>query len=63
MTLKGIELKLPAGEFMRVHKSYIVSLDKIQAVRNLRITIGEMAVPIGEQYVDDFLKIIGESQV
>lgn len=63
MTLKGIELKLPAGAFMRVHKSYIVSLDKIQAVRNLRITIGEMAVPIGEQYVDDFLKIIGENQV
>jgi two-component system, LytTR family, response regulator len=63
MTLKGIELKLPAGEFMRVHKSYIVSLDKIQAVRNLRITIGEMAIPIGEQYVDDFLKIIGENQV
>ncbi len=61
MTLKGIELKLPAGEFMRVHKSYIVSLDKIQAVRNLRITIGEMAIPIGEQYIDEFLKAIGES--
>ncbi len=61
MTLKGIELKLPTGDFMRVHKSYIVSLDKIQAVRNLRITIGEMAIPIGEQYVDEFLKTIGES--
>jgi two-component system, LytTR family, response regulator len=62
MTLKGIELKLPTGQFMRVHKSYIVSIDKVLSVRNLKITIGETIVPIGEQYIDDFLKVIGESQ-
>ena len=51
MTLKGIEQKLPSHEFMRIHKSYIVSLDKIQSVRNLKIHIGEAVIPVGEQYV------------
>lgn len=60
MTLKGIEQKLPSTRFMRVHKSYIVSLDKIQSVRNLKIHIGEAVIPVGEQYVDDFMKAIGE---
>jgi two-component system, LytTR family, response regulator len=61
MTLKGIEQKLPSHEFMRVHKSYIVSLDKIQSVRNLKIHIGEAIIPVGEQYVEEFMKSIGES--
>ncbi len=61
MTLKGIEQKLPSHEFMRVHKSYIVSLDKIQSVRNLKIHIGEAIIPVGEQYVEEFMKSIGEN--
>jgi two-component system, LytTR family, response regulator len=60
MTLKSIEQKLPGSQFMRVHKSYIVSLDKVQSVRNLKITIGEMHIPIGEQYVEEFMRSIGE---
>jgi DNA-binding LytR/AlgR family response regulator len=60
MTLKGIEQKLPAQAFMRIHKSYIVSLDKIQSVRNLKIHIGEAIIPVGEQYVEEFMKAIGE---
>lgn len=61
MTLKGIEQKLPSQDFMRIHKSYIVSLDKIQSVRNLKIHIGEAIIPVGEQYVEDFMKAIGEN--
>lgn len=60
MTLKGIEQKLPTQAFMRIHKSYIVSLDKIQSVRNLKIHIGEAIIPVGEQYVEEFMKAIGE---
>ena len=60
MTLKGIEQKLPSQAFMRIHKSYIVSLDKIQSVRNLKIHIGEAIIPVGEQYVEEFMKAIGE---
>lgn len=60
MTLKGIEQKLPSQSFMRIHKSYIVSLDKIQSVRNLKIHIAEAIIPVGEQYVEEFMKAIGE---
>jgi two-component system, LytTR family, response regulator len=60
MTLKGIEQKLPSQSFMRIHKSYIVSLDKIQSVRNLKIHIAEAVIPVGEQYVEEFMKTIGE---
>ncbi len=60
MTLKGIEQKLPTGKFLRVHKSYIISLDKVQSVRNLKISIGEVHIPIGEQYNDEFLRLLGE---
>jgi two-component system, LytTR family, response regulator len=58
MTLKNVEQRLPSGQFMRVHKSYIVSFDKIESVRNLKITIGEVHIPIGEQYVEDFMKVV-----
>ncbi|MEZ4902655.1 MAG: response regulator transcription factor [Spirosomataceae bacterium] len=47
MTLK-IEQKLPSQSFMRILKSYIISLDKIQSVRNLKIHIGEAIIPNGE---------------
>jgi two-component system, LytTR family, response regulator len=60
MTLKGVEQKLPNNQFIRVHKSFIVSLDKIHSVRNLKININEIHIPIGEQYVEDFMKAIGE---
>ncbi|MFN4147292.1 MAG: LytR/AlgR family response regulator transcription factor [Runella sp.] len=58
MTLKGIEQKLISRAFMRVHKSYIVSLEKIQSVRNLKIHIAEAVIPVGEQYVEEFMKTI-----
>lgn len=62
MTLKGIEQKLPSQRFMRVHKSFIISSDKIQSIRNLKIQIGDATIPVGEQYVEDFMKMIGENQ-
>jgi two-component system, LytTR family, response regulator len=60
MTLKNVEQRLPNTQFMRVHKSYIVSFDKIESVRNLKITIGEVHIPVGEQYVEDFMKTVNE---
>jgi two-component system LytT family response regulator len=35
-------------------------LDKIQSVRNLKIHIAEAVIPVGEQYVEEFMKAIGE---
>ena len=57
-TMKNIEAKLPPHKFFRVHKSYIVALGKIEAIENQRIIIGEKRIPVGEQYKDDFNKMV-----
>lgn len=61
-TLKGIEEKLPSKSFMRVHKSFIVNLDKIEAIRNHRIKIGNHDIPVSESNLDDLLKQINYSK-
>jgi DNA-binding LytR/AlgR family response regulator len=58
MTLKTIMEKLPADKFARVHRSYIISLDKIESVRNKRIKIGEIEIPIGSSYADNINKVL-----
>jgi DNA-binding LytR/AlgR family response regulator len=49
-TLKNIEEKLPEERFCRVHKSYIISFEKIERIENNRIIIGEHRIPVGDQY-------------
>jgi len=49
-TLKSIEEKLPAAKFVRVHRSYIVSLNKIDFIQDGAITIGKASVPIADTY-------------
>ena len=48
--MKSIEEKLPSFRFMRVHKSFIVALDKIDTIERSRIFIKETAIPIGDSY-------------
>lgn len=57
-TMKNMEEKLPSGNFVRVHKSFIVSLAKIDSIENQRIVIGEKRIPVGDQYKDGFNTII-----
>jgi two-component system, LytTR family, response regulator len=49
-TMKNILEKLPAASFLRVHKSYIISIDKIDMIENSRIVIGNQRIPIGESF-------------
>ena len=55
-TLKGIEEKLPAEKFMRVHKSYIVCLDKIESIRSHQIQIGKHEIPVSEANMEELLR-------
>jgi DNA-binding LytR/AlgR family response regulator len=48
--LKVIEDKLDAGKFMRVHKSYIIALNKIDSVQKTQLTIQGREIPIGDRY-------------
>jgi DNA-binding LytR/AlgR family response regulator len=49
-TLKSIEEKLPATKFIRVHRSYIVSLSKIDFIQEGVISIGKATVPVADTY-------------
>lgn len=57
-TLKGIEGKLPATGFMRVHKSFIVNLSRIESIRNRELRIGEWEIPVGEANVEDLMRFV-----
>jgi two-component system, LytTR family, response regulator len=46
-TVKNMEEELPASRFMRIHKSFMVAIESITAVRKNSIFIGEMELPIG----------------
>lgn len=53
-TLKNFEEKLPAADFVRVHRSFIVAWRWIDSVRKNRIYIGALDIPVGDAYADAF---------
>jgi DNA-binding LytR/AlgR family response regulator len=58
-TLKSAEEKLPTDKFMRTHRSFIVSLNKIKTIERDHILFGDKRIPISKQYkpgFDDFIK-------
>jgi len=61
-SLKNLEAILPATQFVRIHKSYIVCLDKITAIEKSRVVIGDQYLPIGENYKAPFLALINKSR-
>ena len=58
ITMKKIEEKLPSSMFIRVHRSYIVAIDKIESIQRNRIVINEKWIPIGNSYKERFYKRI-----
>jgi two-component system, LytTR family, response regulator len=58
MNMKNIEKKLPLGHFCRVHRSYIVSLGRIDSIERKRIKIGEKIIPVSSSYYPVLLQAI-----
>lgn len=50
MSLKALEEKLHMHRFARIHKSYIISTDKVKAVKRDLISIGNTELPLSEKY-------------
>ena len=61
-SLKALEEKLSAKRFMRVHRSFIVSLDKMSFITKTSLQIGKSVIPIGSQFKDEFRKFV-ESRI
>src|SRR5258708_36181607 len=56
--MKKMEDALPPRHFIRVHKSYIVSINKIDSIERSRIFIRDKIIPVGDTYRDEFFKIV-----
>jgi two-component system LytT family response regulator len=61
--MKKMEETLPKSDFIRVHKSYIISIDKIESIERSRIAISGKTIPIGDTYRDGFFKLIDKKNV
>ena len=57
-SLKSIEPELPQNKFIRIHKSYILSLESITAIRKNSVFIKDLELPIGETYREEIEKLI-----
>ena len=60
-TFKDFEQEIPSSIICRVHKSFMVSLDKIVSVERDRIKIKDVLIPISETYKKEFLQLINHS--
>lgn len=52
MSLKSVMEKLPESDFIRVHRSYIIPVKKIQRIYNQHIQLADKEIPIGKSYID-----------
>jgi len=66
-TMKSLEDKLPLSKFKRIHRSYIVSIDKIHAVDGTSVDVYEKGqikqLPIGKNYRDEILEIVNKNKL
>jgi len=59
-TMKTVEESLPKSAFLRVHKSFIVAIDKIDKIERNKILMGETEIPISKYYKKDVTQMIAD---
>ena len=61
LSMKKIEEHLPSAKFMRIHRSYIINLDKITEVKKNHVVIeGDVSLPIGDNYKETFMNYLNK---
>ena len=60
-SLKLLESKLPEKRFMRVHRSFIVNLEKIDTIERSRIVFGKEYIPVSDQYKEKFQQYLDKN--
>jgi DNA-binding LytR/AlgR family response regulator len=63
LSLKLLEEKLPSPDFVRVHRSYIVAVNKIQFIQRNFIHIGDKEIPVSDNYKEQLLSIINQNKI
>lgn len=57
-SLKKLEAELPMNQFLRIHKSYIVAINQVNAIEGNTLYLGEVALPVGNSYKEKVLEAI-----
>jgi DNA-binding LytR/AlgR family response regulator len=60
-TMKLLESKLPESKFMRIHRSFIVNLEKIDTIERSRIVFGKTYIPVSDQYKEKFQEYLDKN--
>lgn len=58
-SMRNLETVLPADQFIRIHKSYLINKSKIDFIEKGQVVINQVALPIGNAYRESFLKRVG----
>ncbi|MDE7355831.1 MAG: LytTR family DNA-binding domain-containing protein [Rikenellaceae bacterium] len=62
-TMKNVTERLPASSFMRIHKSYIVNINRIESFENNHVKISGHNIPLGGGYKDEFTSFIDSKKL
>jgi two-component system LytT family response regulator len=57
---KKFESTLPSDNFIRVHKSYLVAINKIESISKNRIKIGNILIPVSDSYKNNFYEVLSK---
>lgn len=63
MNMKTLEALLPKTDFMRIHRSYIINLSKVQHLDHLRILIGCIHLPVSDGYKEAVMKYFSQHTI
>ena len=63
MSLKSLEEQLPEQKFVRVHRSFIVQMDKIKVIERNRIVFGKTYIPISDSYKDQLVEQLNRRSI
>lgn len=60
MSMQSLEEKLSSRQFMRVHRSFIVNLDKVKTIERNCIVFGKEYIPVSDSYKDRFMEFLSK---
>lgn len=58
LTLKGLESQLPVNEFIKVHQSYIINFNRVEAIEGNQLMMGNKSFPIGRNYREKVMRLV-----
>lgn len=63
MTLKALERQLPFNRFCRIHRSYLVSIDKVLGLKGGKVLIGEEQLPLSDSCKPGFFELLSHKSI